>query len=120
VGVIRSVLVTDDAERDWAVLKQAERYRMGVYIGFAEEAEQAGTPGGSLGRQERIPQRFIVGDVDHCVAELVGFITTFGFTDVVTWGSAPGLEPVWFTPSMERFTTEVVPRVRAELAPPSP
>jgi alkanesulfonate monooxygenase SsuD/methylene tetrahydromethanopterin reductase-like flavin-dependent oxidoreductase (luciferase family) len=117
VGVIRSVLVTDDAERDWAVLKQAEQYRMGVYLGFAEEAERAGTPGGSLGRQERIPQRFIVGDVEHCVAELVDFITTFGFTDVVTWGSAPSLEPVWFTPSMERFTTEVVPRVRAALEP---
>ena len=51
----------------------------------------------------RISQRIIIGDVDTCVAELTDFIVEHGFTDVVTWGSAPGLPPAVLTPSMERF-----------------
>jgi hypothetical protein len=57
-----------------------------------------------------------VGDVDHCVAELSAFITEYGLTDVVTWGSVPGVPPATLTPMMERFASEVVPRVRAALA----
>jgi hypothetical protein len=62
---------------------------------------------------DRISQRPIVGDVEHCIAELVAFIRDHGFTDVVTWGSAPGIPPAELTPMMERFATEVVPRVKA-------
>jgi alkanesulfonate monooxygenase SsuD/methylene tetrahydromethanopterin reductase-like flavin-dependent oxidoreductase (luciferase family) len=115
VGIIRSFLVTDDPERDWPPLRQAERYRMGVYLGFAQDADAHGTPSGTLKRADRIPQGFIVGDVEHCVAELVDFISTYGFTDVVTWGSAPGLAPAALTPAMEAFAVEVVPRVRAAI-----
>ena len=57
-----------------------------------------------------------MGDVAHCVDELVSFITAFGITDVVTWGAAPGLAPAALTPFIERFTREVVPAVRARLA----
>lgn len=111
VGIIRSVLVTDDPERDWPPLREAERYRMRVYSRFAEEAALGGR---AMFEQEgRIQQRIIVGDVETCVAELSAFIIDHGFTDVVTWGSAPGLPPAVLTPSMERFVTEVVPRVRA-------
>ena len=42
VGIIRGVLVTDDPERDWPPLREAERYRMRVYGRFAEEAGQGG------------------------------------------------------------------------------
>ncbi len=114
VGIIRSFLVTDDPERDWPPLRAAERYRMEVYGRFFDEA--------GLGRAatfeepERITQRVVVGDVDHCVAELTSYIRRYGLTDVVTWGSAPGLQPAVLSPSMERFATDVVPRVRAGLA----
>jgi alkanesulfonate monooxygenase SsuD/methylene tetrahydromethanopterin reductase-like flavin-dependent oxidoreductase (luciferase family) len=113
VGIIRTFLVTDDPERDWPPLRDAERYRMQVYSRFAEEAGQGGRA--AFEQADRIPQRVVVGDVEHCADELIRFITQFGLTDVVTWGSAPGLLPSALTPSMERFTTEVVPRVRAAL-----
>jgi alkanesulfonate monooxygenase SsuD/methylene tetrahydromethanopterin reductase-like flavin-dependent oxidoreductase (luciferase family) len=111
VGIIRNIFVTDDVERDWPPLRAAERYRMKVYGRFADAA----TPGGRAAffEPDRIPQRPIIGDVDHCVAELTAFILDYGLTDVVTWGSAPGVPPATLTPMMERFTTEVVPRVRA-------
>ena len=112
IGIIRNVFVTDDRERDWPPIREAERYRMRVYGRFFEEAGLTG-PAGPLRKQDRIPQRTIVGDVDHCVDELVDFIREYGLTDVVTWGSAPGVQPATMTPMMERFVTEVVPRVRA-------
>jgi alkanesulfonate monooxygenase SsuD/methylene tetrahydromethanopterin reductase-like flavin-dependent oxidoreductase (luciferase family) len=114
VGIIRGILVTDDPDRDWPPIRQAERYRMRVYGRFAEEAALGGR---AMFEQEgRIPQRPIIGDPDHCVGELVAFIREFGLTDVVTWGSAPGIAPEAMTPMMERFAREVAPRVRAELA----
>jgi alkanesulfonate monooxygenase SsuD/methylene tetrahydromethanopterin reductase-like flavin-dependent oxidoreductase (luciferase family) len=110
VGIIRGVLVTDDPERDWPEVREAERYRMRVYGRFFEEA---GIGRETFQQEGRISQRIIVGDVATCVAELSAYILEHRFTDVVTWGSAPGLAPEWFTPSMERFARDVVPQVRA-------
>jgi alkanesulfonate monooxygenase SsuD/methylene tetrahydromethanopterin reductase-like flavin-dependent oxidoreductase (luciferase family) len=113
VGIIRSFLVTDDPERDWPPLRAAERYRAEVYSGFFAAA---GFDTATLFREEgRIPQRVVVGDVAHCARTLTDFIVEYGLTDVVTWGSAPGLLPEALTPSMERFARDVVPLVRAEL-----
>jgi alkanesulfonate monooxygenase SsuD/methylene tetrahydromethanopterin reductase-like flavin-dependent oxidoreductase (luciferase family) len=113
IGIIRSVFVTDDRERDWPPILEAERYRMRVYGRFFEEAGLTGRAGSMADADaDRIPQRPIVGGVDYCVEELAAFIREYGLTDVVTWGSAPGVQPATMTPMMERFATEVVPRVR--------
>ncbi len=114
VGIIRSVLVTDDPERDWPPVREAERYRMRVYGRFFEEAGLGGRA--AFAEADRISQRIIVGDVEHCAAELTAYIVDHGFTDVVTWGAAPGLPPATLTPAMERFTREVVPLVQARVA----
>ncbi|MGE5148485.1 MAG: LLM class flavin-dependent oxidoreductase, partial [Rhodospirillaceae bacterium] len=73
IGIIKSCLVTDDRERDWAAVRVAERRRMEVYNRLREEA---GGHGGVAGISEgkRIPQTWVVGDVEHCVAELSAFI----------------------------------------------
>ena len=85
VGIIRSCLLTDDPERDWAVVRTAERRRMQVYNRYRAEA---GGHGGVAGITEaiRIPQTWVVGNVEHCVAELTRFIREYGFTNIVTWG----------------------------------
>ena len=77
---------------------------------FAESKQSFGSA------QAHIPQSWIVGDVNHCVAELVGFINTYGITDIVTWGVPPGVRPQDMTASLAAFATQVVPRVRAALA----
>ena len=113
IGIIRSFLVTDDRDRDWPPLRAAERYRMGVYGRFAEEAGTGDAQ--TFNDADRITQRVFVGNVDECVDELTSFIQRYGLTDVVTWGSAPGLQPAALTASMERFAAEVVPQVRSRL-----
>ena len=66
IGIIRGCLVTDDRERDWPLVREAERYRMRLYNRFFQESKQV------FGSAEtQIPQSWIVGDVNHCVAELV-------------------------------------------------
>src|SRR5204863_7742352 len=61
IGIIRSVLVTDDPERDWPPIREAERYRMRVYGRFFEEAGLGGR--GAFEETDRIPQRPILGNV---------------------------------------------------------
>ncbi len=111
VGIIRSVFVTDDPERDWPPIKAAERYRNSVYARFfAETPDQLS----AFDReQQSIPQGWIVGDEDQCTEELVSFITTYGITDLVTWGAPPGMAPSVMNDSLERFVTRVIPRVRS-------
>jgi alkanesulfonate monooxygenase SsuD/methylene tetrahydromethanopterin reductase-like flavin-dependent oxidoreductase (luciferase family) len=110
VGIIRGCLPTDDRDRDWPAVRASERYRNQLYTQFFAEA----------GRYQaidwtgpRIPQTWVVGDVDHCVAELSTFIADHGITDLVTWGVPPGMRPEQMNPSLERFARDVVPRLRA-------
>ena len=44
------------------------------------------------------------------------FILDNGFTDVVSWGYAPGILPDTMTPGLLRYATEVAPRVRELVA----
>jgi alkanesulfonate monooxygenase SsuD/methylene tetrahydromethanopterin reductase-like flavin-dependent oxidoreductase (luciferase family) len=112
VGIIRSCLVTDDRERDWPAVRDGERRRMAVYNQFRAAA---GGHGGVAGITEetRIPQTWVVGNADECVAELATFIREYGLTDIVTWGVPPGMRPEQMAPSLERFARDVAPRLRA-------
>ncbi|MBT4489422.1 MAG: hypothetical protein HOC72_17905, partial [Rhodospirillaceae bacterium] len=60
----------------------------------------------------RISQNWVVGNVDHCVAELSEFIKQNRITDLVTWAVPPGLRPDAVNGSLERFATEVAPRLK--------
>ena len=113
IGIIRSCLVTDDRERDWAAVRVAERRRMEVYSRFRAES---GGHGGVAGitKEQSIPQTWVVGDVDHCVAELAAFIEEHGLTDIVTWAVPPGMRPDEMSASLERFARDVAPRLRAK------
>lgn len=114
VGIIRSCLVTDDAERDWPPVRAAERYRMSVYARFQAEIGGGVSAGGVRGNTDaaRIPQSWVVGDVEHCAAELGAFIREYGITDLVSWAVPPGMRPEQMNRSLERFFRDVVPRLR--------
>ncbi len=112
VGIIRSFYVSDDRERDWPIVRQAERFRMSVYDKLMSETpDDYGwrEPGG-------IPQSVFMGTADECVAEIVGFVREFGVTDVASSGLPPGVDPEFMAANISRLATEVLPRVRAQLA----
>ncbi len=110
VGIIRSCFVTDDPERDWPMVRAAERYRMELYGRFFDEAGRGVAP---MQDKERIPQTWTIGNVDHCVAELSKFIADYSITDLVTWAVPPGLRPEQVNDSLHRFASEVAPRLKA-------
>ena len=109
VGIIRSILVTDDKDVDWPLVRTAERYRMDLYRRFFEES------GEGFGDGEPVPQTWVIGDVDRCVRILREFIATFGITDIVTMAVPPGLRAGQMAPSLERLFTQVAPRLKALL-----
>ncbi len=107
VGLIRSIYVTDDKERDWPILRQAERHRMSVYDTFmADTPDNYGWRGG-----DTIPQTVVIGTPDECVAELQRFIDEYGITDIASSGLPPGVDPEMMGPMVERLAREVVPRL---------
>ncbi len=111
VGIIRSILVTDDRNTDWPAVRAAERYRMELYNRFFKES------GEGLGaRGEPVPQTWVIGNVDECVEQLAEFIETFGMTDVVTMAVPPGLSTAQMQPSLERLFRDVAPRLKERLA----
>src|SRR5881392_3424062 len=115
VGIIRSCLVTDDAERDWPAVRAAERYRGQVYRSFNKDESAAGGVSGNT-REASIPQTWVVGNVEHCVKELTSFVREYGITDLVTWAVPPGMRPEQMNGSLKRFVRDVAPRVKAAAA----
>ena len=111
VGIIRSFYVSDDRERDWPVIRQAERFRMSVYDRLMDATPDDygwGEPGG-------IPQTSFMGTPEECVAELVGFAREFGVTDIVSSGLPPGVAPEIMATNLSRLATEVIPLVKDQL-----
>ncbi len=120
IGLIRGVFVTDDAEREWTPIAEAEAYRRHVYVGLIKASGDHGPrpkPTGDRPRPELPlnPLVWTVGDADHCVAELTKVIADHGLTDLVTWGGPPGLPPSVMNRSLERLANEVIPRVRSAI-----
>ena len=110
IGILRSILVTENKQEDWPLIRAAEKYRMRFYEKVFEES------GEGFGEGEQVPQRWIVGDVEECVDQLKEFVTTFGITDIATMAVPPGLRPSQMARSLERLFAEVVPSLKAELS----
>ncbi len=113
VGMIRSWLVSDDPARAWAAIKPSEVYRMARYD---EWARAAGDNVTEFRDPDRIPQRWIVGDAAHCVAEISAFVAQYGITDLVTWASPPGMRPSRMNASLEQFARWVMPELKRRAA----
>ncbi len=112
VGIIKSCLVTNNRERDWPPVREGERRRMAVYGQFRQAAGGHGGVASITDDTARIPQTWVVGNVDECVAQLADFIREYGLTDIVTWGVPPGMRPEQMAPSLEKFARDVAPRLR--------
>jgi alkanesulfonate monooxygenase SsuD/methylene tetrahydromethanopterin reductase-like flavin-dependent oxidoreductase (luciferase family) len=112
VGIIRSCLVTDDAESDFAPIRVAEHRRMALYNQF--RAVSGGHGGvACITEEQRIPQGWVVGTLDECVARMAAFIREYGLTDIVCWAVPPGLRPDQMNRHLERYARDLAPRLKA-------
>lgn len=112
VGILKSFLVTHDKERDWAIVKEAERYRMSVYAKFFAATEDSYT---ALNKDsDPIPQNWVVGDPEEVTIALQQFITEHSITDLTGWGLPPGVPPELAASSIELFASRVAPRLRTQ------
>ena len=108
VGIIRSVYVTDDRDRDWPIIREAERFRMGVYSTFmAETPDDYG-----WGSDDGIPQNVIIGTAEEVVQQLREFIELYGITDLATSGLPPGIDPEFMAANLERLAADVIPHLK--------
>ena len=111
VGIIRSILVTDDLTADWLPIRESERYRMKLYQRFFEES------GEGFGEEgEAVPQTWIKGTAKECTDQIIEFVKKFGITDIVSMAVPPGLSVKQMAPSLERLFRDVVPQVKESLS----
>ena len=94
----------------WPAIRAAEKYRMRLYQRFFEESGEGFGESG-----EPIPQSWIIGNADECVAQLTEFIRTFGITDIATMAVPPGMRAEQMTQSLESLFTNVAPRLKQQL-----
>ncbi|MGK0222876.1 MAG: alkanesulfonate monooxygenase SsuD [Limisphaerales bacterium] len=107
IGIIKGVFISDNAEKDWPLIRDSERYRMQLYKKFFSESKT------DFGAGEHIPQTWVVGNAVEVAEQLETFMQTYGVTDLITWGLPPGLNSSAMTDSLQQFVVDVVPRLRA-------
>ena len=82
IGIIRSILVTDDKANEWEPVRASERYRMQLYRRFSRKAVKAtGVRESRCRRHGLLAMRIVRGGLKH-------FVRTFGITDIVYGGAA--------------------------------
>jgi alkanesulfonate monooxygenase SsuD/methylene tetrahydromethanopterin reductase-like flavin-dependent oxidoreductase (luciferase family) len=114
VGIIRPWLITEDKNREWPAIREAERYKARIYADWIRESGD--DVSFMSGAETAIPQTWIVGDAETVHEQLAAYVAKFGFTDVVTWAAPPGIAPEAMDASLERFARDVMPRLKAQLA----
>ena len=85
-GIIRSVLVTDDLDREWGPRPHCRTIPHAAVSTIFRGKQRRIWRGG-----EAIPQTWIVGNVSECIDQLESFVRAFGITDLVTMAVPPGM-----------------------------
>jgi alkanesulfonate monooxygenase SsuD/methylene tetrahydromethanopterin reductase-like flavin-dependent oxidoreductase (luciferase family) len=108
IGLIKSYFVTDLADDPvWAEARQRERYRWGSYQPWIEHGGGFVKP--LPGQPEPINQQWIVGPPGKVIDEIERFREFLPVTDLISWGTPPGMDPTSFNPYLERFAKDVMP-----------
>ena len=111
VGILRPFIVTDNAKSVAAQVNKGERYRLEIYAKWLGEAGDQEILH-SEPAPDAIPQNLIIGGPQEVGDQIETFAARFGITDLITWGSSPGVPASIFSESLARFAQEVMPRFR--------
>lgn len=111
VGLIKSWFVTDSGRDDplWQTVRERERYRGSTYAPWLAAGYVRPGPGAVP-----IDQGYLIGSPAELVRAIDDFRQTLPVTDLIGWGTPPGMDPAAMNPRLERFAREVMPHFRGE------
>ena len=109
VGLIKSWFLSDAGRDDalWQVARERERYRAASYAPWLRA-------GYVQPRQQTIPidQGYMVGPGKELIAQIDAITKELPLTDLMGWGTPPGMDPAALNSHLERFAREAVPHFR--------
>lgn len=106
----RIVYVADNEQKAWEDIEAPAMYQAGLYGKWLSAA----TPGQNwiLPDANQLKSSSIIGSPEVVRSRLAEVIETAGATELIINTQLPGLEPAKAMRSLERFTTEVLPKLR--------
>jgi alkanesulfonate monooxygenase SsuD/methylene tetrahydromethanopterin reductase-like flavin-dependent oxidoreductase (luciferase family) len=106
----RIVYVADDEKQAWNDIEAAAMYQAGLYGKWLSAA----TPGQNwiLPDANQLKSSSVIGSPDTVRARLAEVIKTSDATELIINTQLPGLAPAKAMRSLERFTAEVLPKLR--------
>ncbi|HZP44701.1 MAG TPA: LLM class flavin-dependent oxidoreductase [Candidatus Binataceae bacterium] len=107
----RTVFVADSEEEAWRTIEPYLMYQMRLYGEWLAAGQI--TTGHFKPDREALRRGAIIGPPATVAARLGEFIANSAATEVVITSQLPGLEPAKAMRSLQRFTTEVLPALRA-------
>ena len=112
IGLIKPWFIADSRDDPlWREASERERYRWSTYSTWIREANFAAPP---AGEPQPINQNYMVGPPDAIVDSIQRLREEVPLTDIIGWGTPPGMHPSQVNPRLERFATEVIPHFRKQ------
>ena len=109
IGLIKSWFLTDRGREDplWQVVRERERYRGSTYAPWLAAGYVRPGPGAVP-----IDQGYMVGSPQELISKIDEVTKNLPLTDIIGWGTPPGMDPEMLNPRLERFAREVMPHFR--------
>ncbi len=109
IGLIKSWFLSDDGRGDplWEVVRERERYRGQTYAPWLAAGYVRPGPAAVP-----IDQGYMIGSAGEIIAQIDALTTQLPVTDIIGWGTPPGMDAGDFNPRLERFAREVMPHFR--------
>jgi alkanesulfonate monooxygenase SsuD/methylene tetrahydromethanopterin reductase-like flavin-dependent oxidoreductase (luciferase family) len=109
VGLIKGWFIAGRGRDDprWEEIRERERYRMASYAPWLAAGYVRPGPG-----SVPIDQSYFVGPAEEVTAAIDAFRGTLPVTDLIGWGTPPGMDPDECNEQLERFAAEVMPHFR--------
>jgi alkanesulfonate monooxygenase SsuD/methylene tetrahydromethanopterin reductase-like flavin-dependent oxidoreductase (luciferase family) len=109
VGLIKSWFLSDQGRDDpiWATIRERERYRGATYAPWLRAGYTKPNP-------DTVPidQAYMIGSAQELIDQIDATHKALPVTDLMSWGTPPGMNPKVMNPHIERFAREVMPHFR--------
>jgi alkanesulfonate monooxygenase SsuD/methylene tetrahydromethanopterin reductase-like flavin-dependent oxidoreductase (luciferase family) len=109
IGLIKSWFLSELGRDDplWSTIRERERYRGQTYAPWLAAGYVRPGP-----NAVPIDQGYMIGSPAEIIRQIDALTRDLPVTDLISWGTPPGMDPLEFNPRLERFALEVMPHFR--------